>query len=774
MSRGHPLPARRGARSRAAAIAPGARSWHRGPAAFGCPSRALLAGPLVALLGLLGCGRPAAERMVPLLDPETAPDVLVEARAVARPPATDGNRFLRGWHAAGRRGRQVLIPDPGGAVIEGVSLGAEARHLVLAMAPAVPLGGTVVATVAGRAAVRVPLAPRVVVPVPAELPPGRFFVELRFPATAPGVAAAGFDRALSAGDVRVGPGTLRQGGVSLVELVRPLAQPAWLVGELVPPAHPRAGQRFEVRQRLAHGERVLWSWQASWWNRWRPAGMRVAVRPEAGWVRLRLVAPSAGPPATWSGLALALPPLADAPRATALAAAPVFPQAPRLVVLCVLDALRADAVGPREGGSATPALDRLAAGGARFAHHFTVAPNTLPSTKALLTGHVWRQRGGAVLGRDEGPTLAERFRAAGYRTGLFSGNVYVSHAYGLDRGFEVAPQATLFRPPQPGARGRAYNDNAAHVADAALDWLAALPRRQPAFVYLHVLQPHNPYDPPPPFRSRFDDSVGARLDGSTASLVGLVHQRLRATAADEERIRALYRGNLAYADHEIGRFLAALQQRYPAAETLVVVTADHGEELFDHGGLLHGYTLYDELLRIPLLLSWPGHVAPQVVARPTDNHELSLALAALVETRRSAAGAWLWRLLRPGRQRDASAGRDRTGSPEGDLRLAAAASVRGGIYMARTPRYKVIWAPRTGVQWGMGEGLGRSRDPEYVFDLRADPGERTNRAGLDLPEVLWLRARLLAWARAGEAGGEEPAPADAETREQLRALGYVD
>ena len=96
--------------------------------------------------------------------------------------------------------------------------------------------------------------------------------------------------------------------------------------------------------------------------------------------------------------------------------------------------------------------------------------------------------------------------------------------------------------------------------------------------------------------------------------------------------------------------------------------------------------------------------------------------------------------------------------------------------MARSGRHKLIWAPRTGTGWGMGEGLGRSRDPEYVFDLAADPDETTNLAGQPSLRTDWLRGRLLAWIEregALEAGGEAPR-IDETTRERLEALGYVN
>lgn len=705
---------------------------------------------------------------MPLLDAAAGVEVLVEARELEPPPATGGNRFLTGWRPRGA-GRRLLVPDPAGARLEGVSLGGAPRRLVLALAPSAAPGATLSVRVAGRSPVSVPLSPRVEVALPADLPRGRFVIDLGFGSATPEVLGAGFDRALPAGAVATHGADLEQGGVSLVEVVRPLAGATTLVGELRPPSGARPGQRFELREVRRSGESVLWSWQAGRWPRIRRS-LRVPVRGEGGWLRLRLLAATPGPPATWRGLALRLPPVLRGKSAGSRppAGLPVAPPSrPRLVILYVLDALRADALGPPRAGTGTPTLDRLGETGARFGRHFAVAPNTLPSTKALLTGRVWRQHGGATLPKEGGPTLAERWRAAGYRTGLFSGNVYVSRTFGVDRGFDAAPEGTIFgretdAPP-------AHNDNAAVVHRAALAWLRSLPAGERVFLYLHVLHPHNPYDPPPPFRGRPGEERGATLDGSTATLRAIERGRLVATAADRRRIAALYRGGLAYADAEIARLLAGLRELYDPAETLVVVTADHGEELFDHGGVLHGYTLYDEMLHIPLLLHWPGRIAPRAIAEPTDTVDLHDALEALAGGHRPGSRS-LWDSIagvaaRPGTMPSGAAG---------ELQLAAAASVKGGIFMARTPRYKVVWAPRRGRHWGMGDGPGRSHDAEYVFDLVADPGERRNRAGLDVPEILWLRSRLLAWARAAEPGEELEPVLDSEARQQLRALGYAD
>ena len=191
----------------------------------------------------------------------------------------------------------------------------------------------------------------------------------------------------------------------------------------------------------------------------------------------------------------------------------------------------------------------------------------------------------------------------------------------------------------------------------------------------------------------------------------------------------------------------------------MALTSDHGEELFDHGGVLHGYTLYEEMIRIPLVLWWPGTVAPGDHAGPTSTLDLHATLAGLVAPDADSEG----RPLLPS-------------PPDADVHLAAAASVKGGIYSIQSGRWKLVWAPRRGLDWGVGGGLGRTRSTEYLFDLETDPGELTNRAGEGGLEAAWLRSRLKAWIAAKTPHGtedEEPG-VDAETRRRLEALGYVD
>ena len=161
---------------------------------------------------------------------------------------------------------------------------------------------------------------------------------------------------------------------------------------------------------------------------------------------------------------------------------------------------------------------------------------------------------------------------------------------------------------------------------------------------------------------------------------------------------------------------------------------------------------------MPLVVHWPGVVEPRRVAMSTDTHDLHATLAALAG--RGESSTDLWSALLTGEE-----------AREPRARFAAASSLEGGIFMARSARRKLVWAPRAGYGWGMGD----VRDAEFVFDLERDPGERVNLAGSDDLEAAWLRSRLEAWlVRARELEGRgRDAELDEEALQQLRALAYL-
>ena len=719
----------------------------------------LLVGALL-LCGLAACAR---DPEVLLLDGEHVPDVLTEQRRIAQPPSLGGNRFLNGWWPWQHEGRLVLSSPAHRARVrlEMVNLGGAPRTLLLDVLQAAP-GRRVRVWAAGRDLGEFPLTDPIRIPLPGGLPLGRLPVDLEPDWGIRGVLGAGLSSALPAGKTSIeGPDVL-QAGDSLVDLVHQVKGGETLVGSFEPPENARPGQRFELmieREPDRPLQRFVWSAGKDGERR-----IELPVGKGPGLVRVRLLARGQGPAGRWGRLGLAGGGESSSKPPEQAAAAPKPIPAgprPRLVILYVMDALRRDAVGHLAGRpDLSPTYDRLAREGVTFTRHRSVAPNTIPSTKALFTGQPVVTGGDWKLGKDEGNTLAERFRRAGYRTGLFSGNVYVSPAYGTDRGFEhVAPEVLM----NTDASNRGVlNDNAARAHTAALQWLRSLPRGEQAFLYFHTIHPHNPYAPPAPYRSLFTRGIRSSIDGSTETLVAVRKGDIATGPADRERLRGLYAGSLAFNDAELASFLREVTSLAPPGEVLVVLTSDHGEELFEHGGVLHGFTLYEELLEIPLVFWWPGRLLPRIVNDPTDTldlHATLIALCGLGDPRQSQGRPLLTRES----QRD-----------DGYVHLAAASSVAGGIYSAQAGGYKLVWAPRYGIRWGMGAGLGRSRDPEYLFDLRRDPGEHVNLAGDRSLEAAWLRSRLLAWIQRHrrDETAHRPEAVDPETEHKLRALGY--
>ena len=685
-----------------------------------------------------------------------------------------GNRFVSGWNPQRRERVLWLHPRPGGSRVEVVNLEARSRRLLLRGEFEAAPDAELRFRIAGRDPVTIPLPSPIEIDLP-DLATGRVAIDLWFPG-GPGDFAfdqAGLRGALPPGEARIESGVVVQTGSSRVDIVRRVPAGARLAGSFDPPHQGSKGQRFELTIEREEDAETVFEWRQGDSQKPRQFEAQLAGNEEA-FVRISLLAIGDGGQGRWRNLRLRLPQEAI-PTPPPIAEPP---SAPKLVLLYVLDALRADRIGhlgnsvDDSDGSpdVSPNIDALAAEGITFTNNLTVAPNTLPSTKALFTGYAYRSRGGAALPPDGAQTLAEVFAAAGYRTAALSANLYVGKAHGLVRGFDHEGGDRVHWTED--RRTRHYNDSAERVHEAAVEWLDTVSDDERAFLYLHTLNPHNPYDPPEPFRSRFAGSTESVMEASSKILASLRQGRRQAAAEDQQRIRDLYTAGVAYNDAHLGSLLEIVNSRYSPGEALIIVTSDHGDELFDHGGVLHGYTLYDEQLRIPLIFWWPGRIGPARSALPTDNLDLHETLRALL--RAPASGRGGGRSLWPELAR-AAAGIRQSASIR-PVRFAAAASLKGGIFMARSERYKLLWAPRVGRRWGQGEGLGRSRDPEFVFDLHNDPGETVNLAGDRSLEVDWLRSRLKAWMDASqpEESNESETQIDEETRAKLRALGYVD
>ncbi len=271
-----------------------------------------------------------------------------------------------------------------------------------------------------------------------------------------------------------------------------------------------------------------------------------------------------------------------------LAAAPsLFAAAPRTgtspgtsLLLITLDTTRADHLGCYGAkGAVTPALDGLAAKGARFGGAHAHVPLTLPSHANLLTGDLPSTLNLRVNGMKlkEGPeTLATLLKARGYWTGAFVSAVILERERGLARGFATYDDHMTL-PPRGG--GPPEERRADDTTRAALD--AAAKVKGPFFLWVHYYDPHYEYRAPEPYASRF--------------------------------AKAPYDGEIAYMDAAIGRLLDGLRAQGKLSDTLVVAAGDHGEGLGEHGEQQHGVFLYEYAMHVPLLMAWEGHIRPGAV-----------------------------------------------------------------------------------------------------------------------------------------------------------------
>lgn len=261
-----------------------------------------------------------------------------------------------------------------------------------------------------------------------------------------------------------------------------------------------------------------------------------------------------------------------------------------LVVVYLVDTLRADHLGLYGYKRGTdPELRRFARDAVVFDSAIASSSWTKPSVASLFTSLPASDHRCVQFYAPLDPslvTLAERLGEAGYATGAVVANRLVHAKDGrFDQGF-----AYFASPPEP--------QRAAEAVDEALRFLEDR-RGLPTFLYVHTLDPHSPYSPPPPFDRRYGPAPTPARPAAEP-----YHYRKR---EDLARIVAQYDGEIAYGDREFGRFLQALKEKGLYDRALIVFLSDHGEEFLDHGGWVHGHTLFDELVRVPLVVKYPGN-----------------------------------------------------------------------------------------------------------------------------------------------------------------------
>jgi arylsulfatase A-like enzyme len=465
---------------------------------------------------------------------------------------------------------------------------------------------------------------------------------------------------------------------------------------------------------------------------------------------------------------------------------PGRPEGRNLVVI-LIDTLRADALGSYGNRlDLTPRLDAFARQGVRFAEMLAPSPWTLPSVSSLLTGlqpqtHGAGQRFGdfdpssprqndfAPTGLPGGVrTMAGVLRRQGFYTMGVYQNFYILPGFGVHQGFDDYAS---------------YEDRAEVLVDQALGRLREAAGDRRCFLYLHLFDLHSPYNPPEPECTR----VARRLDPGYRGRLGCEADRNpeRTTIpppADRPWFRALYHAEVAYADRQVGRFLDGLRDLGLEDRTVVAVVSDHGEEFWDRldqEGRLgyetnsdHGHTLYQELVHVPALLRIPGREAA-VVRDPVQLVDLFPTLLRAVGVEPPASQGRDLTPLLGGRAADPAGS---AGSAESAPPGAERATLMADVILHGRPRWSVRRGP-----WK----LVVARDPALpveLYDLRQDPGERTNVAARE-PRLAaamraWGERELAARLKARAlfvAHGDTLGATYLEWRyiTKLRALGYL-
>jgi arylsulfatase len=533
--------------------------------------------------------------------------------------------------------------------------------------------------------------------------------------------------------------------------------------ELLPSARAAAGRAsFRVLlESQAGGERELWSRVLD--ARAKAPGEQV-VRlpgPAGDIVRLGLAVGEAGSPRFAWGRWLA-PRVLGSGSSDPLRPAPVSvrddaradPLRKSLagvnVLLVILDAGRAQSFGtygyPRKP---TPEIDRLAAEGAVFEHVYTPAVYTLGAMASVWTSqypdrHHSEVSFSARLPKDR-LTLAELLSAQGVHTAGFVANAVAGKAFGFDRGFVEFHE--VFR--TLGSQGDVFQQ-------VLPPWLRQNRERR-FFAYVHFREPHFPYDPPPPFDTRFGpDGPIPRATRRDAHFFQDVNQGRRPfSPAELEHLVRLYDGNLAFADQVVGALVRALAEEGLLERTVVIVAADHGEELLEHGWIGHNVQVYEPAVRVPLIIRFPkpAGVAGLRLGGLSDLLDLAPTIADVFGVR-------------------GKGGSDREFQGESLLPRVAGTPGKPAVlsrsvwdrprYALRDERFKFFYDTRTG--------------EERLFDLAADPGETRDIVLAQPLRAAYYRQALHAWtlqlARRGPVASET-AQLSREQCENLKALGYI-
>ena len=435
-------------------------------------------------------------------------------------------------------------------------------------------------------------------------------------------------------------------------------------------------------------------------------------------------------------------------------------QEPRSVIFITIDTLRADRLSSYGyARDISPRIEGLAEEGVVFEQAFAQRGLTWPSLTSIMTSRYPSDHGvrdnGEWLAKSK-MTLAQVLRDAGFDTAAFLTNMTNAPHRGFEH-LEVFPVDS-----ELASRDRPTDLLA---TEAAIRWLEQVGERR-IFLWLHLLGPHAPYSPPSEFTTRFaqDDLP---FDGEMETLWEITSGDREPRPGEIEAIQALYDAEIAFVDQLVGRVLDRVEQLGLADTTLIVFSADHGEELFDRQRyFFHQCSIYDSVLRLPLILRLPQAIDPGM---RSDAIVQSLDIApTIVELLGLPAAEFRGRSLVPLLQQ--------LPTPVENVEGAAFSELGVDIFSIRTSEWRLITNPHdTRIRAGGRESTSRCYriGETELYDLRVDASERRNVAD-EYPEVVArLQDRLAQWLQTTPQETRRQETIPEETLEELRALGYL-
>jgi len=421
-------------------------------------------------------------------------------------------------------------------------------------------------------------------------------------------------------------------------------------------------------------------------------------------------------------------------------------------MIFMIDALRADRVGAYGyGRDTTPTLDSLAAAGVQFENatsNANMTRLTVPSIFTLLYPSTLGMASTLTMMSPRTLTIAELMKNAGYQTLAYIPNPSMKKRLNFDQGFDVYDDKIFY------VRKFRSWESMSVINERVLDWLRGNRGRR-FFIYIHSCDAHAPYSPPPPYDTMFYDPASEETarearpitDEEYARMHG--YQRLDGDRGDLNYYKGLYDGEVRYTDDKLGELLAEMRRLGVAENTVFFFSADHGEGFLEHGEWDHGHHAYDEVIHVPLIMTAPeAGVRGSKIVPPVHTFDMSATVLDLAGV--PAAPEFQAKSMMP-LLRGEAAPWEYSYIESDDVRA------------LRSPRWKFI--------------QDRESGEEMLFDLAADSAEYTNLVAADTLVAGDLRRKMAAIVKGNEMLGQlgfmEASDLDAETVEQLKALGYI-